>query len=398
MKIYSKLAVLGVVLSSSVIASATDITIDTYGYLGAIYNQEFSDNKDSTISLTARAGADFYFQNGISIGFGAAGAWAAYDKNDSVYPNTGDISDAYFKYKANDWVIAVGRYDASFLQFDWLNNNTEGIGFKYDNLGIKGLDLWITYFDSVLLTGYQPNRIGSELGTFYAYHPGGRNYFVGNNGGNVIAGGVNMKLGDFSVDPFLLFNTSIPGSDEFLFQLGLRFGFDIEFVEDWYSKTQVRALFQLANQDMSKYKVNTMLGYNNDDVGFLIWGDQEFSYQDWVKFGAGLYYVGGQGIWHINDNTRFYGSWVNALGINYFGEDMYSFYGFGQFNLINDKLSIDLLAAGGNYTEFSAVVKYQVWQATNINMKTDIGGGYVYASQSDGYSGGHLLVFAKLSY
>ncbi|RAX52258.1 hypothetical protein CCY99_07655 [Helicobacter sp. 16-1353] len=423
-KLGSTLCVSIFAASSLVNLSAADITIDSYGYLGAMYNHEFQGNKDSTIGLTARAGATFSFENGLAFGLGAAGAWAAYDKNSgnlagvnsgvnnaflsSQYPNTGDVSEAFIKYTSQQWELAVGRYVADFLDFDWLAGHTQGIGFKYNDLGLKNLDLWLTYFNSVMITGYQPGRIASELGTFYSYHPGGRNAIIGQHGGNIIAGGVNLQLGKFTIDPFLLINTSLAGTDDMLFQVGLKFGFATPIAKDWLSTTLVRAMFQYANQQVATTtqpaKINTMFltgdVRNPDDVGFLIWADQEFKYQNWVKFGVGLYFVGGQGIYHINDNSRFYGSWVNAFGYNYFGQDMFSAYAFGSFELIDNKLSIDALFAGGDFTEFSAVVKYRVWQQSS--MKADIGAGYVHNEFKEGgisqYKGGHFLLFAKLSY
>lgn len=415
MKTFNSAVCIGVFAASSMGAlNAADITIDSYGYLGAIYNQEFQGGKNSTIGLTARAGATFSFNNGLALGLGAAGAWAAYDKNNVLginagttntfvtgqYPNTGDVSEAFIKYTGDQWQIAIGRYVSDFLKFDWLAGHTQGIAFKYDDLGMKNIDLWLTYFNSVMLTGYQPGRIASELGTFYAYHPGGRS-FVGTNGGNIIAGGVNMQFGKFLFDPFLLLNTSLEGTNDILFQVGLKFGFITPMARDWTSSTLVRAMFQMANQDLATGKVNSMLyGDKDSDVGFLVWADQEFKYQDWVKFGVGLYFVGGQGIYHLNDHSRFYGSWVNALKYNYFGQDMFSGYIFGSFDLIDNKLSIDALFAGGDFTEFSAILKYNVWR--QASMKGDIGLGYVHNQFKSGstsqYNAGHLLVFAKLSY
>lgn len=388
---------------------AADITIDSYGYLGAMYNQEFDGYKDSTIGLSARAGATFSFNNGLALGLGAAGAWAAYDKNGSLvginsgstnsyissqYPNTGDVSEAFLKYTSSRWEFAIGRYVADFLDFDWLAGHTQGVGFRYNDLGIRQLDLWLTYFNSVMITGYQPGRIASELGTFYSYHPGGRNSFVGQNGGNIIAGGVNMKLGKLIFDPFILVNTSLAGTNDLLFQIGLKFGFITPLALDWQSNTLIRVMFQMANQD-NKNKTNGMLG-GKDDVGFLAWADQEFGYQDWVKFGIGAYIVSGQGIYHLNDNARFYGNWVNAFKYNYFGADIFSAYIFGSFDILDKKLSIDTLFAGGDFTEFSAILKYRIWQQSS--MRSDIGAGYVYNKFDQGYKSGHLLVFAKLSY
>lgn len=417
-----KLTIFGSIITMSAgMLSAADITINSYGYLGTTWNQEIQGHGNSTLGLTARAGSTFSFNNGLSFGLGAAGAWAAYDKNAGVlglssgvsnifttsqYPNTGDVSEAFLKYTSNKWELAIGRYVADFLKFDWLAGHTQGVGFKYNDLGMKNLDLWLTYFNSVMITGYQPGRIASELGTFYSYHPGGRNSFIGSRGGNIVAGGVNMLFGKFTLDPFLLFNTSLAGTDDFLFQLGLKFGFYASIAKDWQSNTLVRAMFQMADQNIPELgatgqdairKLNPML-YNKgkaEDTSFLIWADQEFKFQNWIKFGIGSYFVAGQGIYHLNDNSRFYGSWVNAFNLNYFGQNMFSSYLFGAFDLISNKLSIDILASGGDYSEFSAVLKYRVWQQSS--MKSDIGLGYVHTI-APAYKGGHLLLFAKLSY
>lgn len=382
--------------------SAAEVKIDSYGYVGALYNQGFvGNNKNySVIGLSARAGANFYFDYGLSAGLGAAGAWAALDNKkgsfggfgdspytSSRYPNTGDVSDAYLKWSNGNIGVAFGRFDASFLEFDWLSNSIQGIGFNYKNLYknkiVNKMDLWLTYFNSFITTGYQPNRMGSELGTMYAYHPGGRS-IVGTSGGNVIAGGLNMNLAGFILDPFLLIDTSAPVSNDVLFQVGTKFGYIIDFARDWRSSTMLRVMLQVApNYDI------------NSDLGFLAWADQEFKYRDWVKFGLGFFFAGGQNIWTINDNTRFYGKWTNSYANDYFSKDSFSAYIFGSFDLISNKLGIDVLLAGGNYTEFSAILKYTAWQGKT--MKADVGGGYVYYDNNKA-NGDNLLIFTKLSY
>lgn len=393
--------------------SAAEVEIDSYGYAGALYNQGFlGNNKNhSVIGLSARAGANFYFDYGLSAGLSAAGAWAALDNKkgsfggfgdspytSSRYPNTGDVADAFLKWANSNVSVAFGRFDASFLEFDWLSNSIQGIGFNYKNLYrnniVNKMDIWLTYFNSFISTGYQPNRIGSELGTMYAYHPGSRDNFIGKSGGNVVAAGLNMNLAGFVLDPYLLVDTSVAGSNDVLFQVGTRFGYIVDFARDWRSSTILRVMLQIApNYD----------GINGSDLGFLAWADQEFKYSEWVKFGLGLFFSGGQNIWTINDNTRFYGKWTNSYTNNYFSKDSFSAYIFSSFDLISNKLGIDLLFAGGNYTEFSAILKYTAWQGKT--MKADIGGGYVYYSNArkvgniiSKASGDNLLVFTKLSY
>lgn len=389
--------------------NAVEIKIDSYGHVGAMYNQGFQGSKTSVISLSAIGGANFYFDNGLSLGLGAVGAWAAYNNEGSTlgvdsgktniytstqYPGTGDVATAFIGYKGYNMSLYVGRYSASFLDFDWLSGaNTQGIGFKYDNLAktslLNKLDFWVTYFNSVLITGYQPGRIGSELGTMYAYHPGGRNDFVGRSGANVIATGVNMDVAGFILDPYILVNTSVVGTNDILLQAGAKFGYVMNFAKQWKSSTLVRAIFQFA----PRYSINS-------DVGFLGWLDQEFKYSDWIKFGIGGYFDGGQDIWTINDNSRFYGRWVNAYKRNYFGENIFSGYVFSEFSFLNDRLGLDLIFAGGSYTEFSAIIRGTTWQKNS--MKAEVGGGYVYSSlrgnAKNPGTGGNLLLFTKLSY
>lgn len=383
----------------SISANAADVKIGSYGYVGAMYNQGFSNT--STIGLSARAGANFNFNNGLQLGLGATGSWAAYDKNSgsfgglvysnggSQYPNTGDVSDAFIRYNGNNWKIAVGRFDASFLDFDYLSDNIQGVGFTYDNLYKKGvvdrMDLWVTYFNSFLTTGKQPNRIASELSTMYAFHPGGRAE-VGMSGGNVVAAGLNMNIAGFIFDPYLLFNNSAAINRDILVQVGGKFGYVNNFARNWKSSTFVRASFEYAKMPV-------------DEAGFLAWVDQEFAYNKWLEFGLGFYFLGGHGIWTINDHSRFYGGYVNAYSRAYFADDNWSFYVFGSFDLLSDRLGIDVMLAGGNYTEFSAVLNYTAWKGNT--MKTDVGGGYVYSDSKNGgvlNNAGNLILFAKLSY
>lgn len=384
---------------------AVEVKIDSYGHVGALYNQGFQGSSTSVIGLSARGGANFYFDNGLSLGLAAVGAWAGYDANSKnaplggfttgQYPNTGDVASAFIGYRGNNISFYAGRYSASFLDFDWLSGaSTQGIGFKYDKLTKGGvvnkLDLWLTYFNSVLITGYQPGRIGSELGTMYAYHPEG-NRIVGGSKAHVVAGGVNMNIAGFVLDPYVLVNTGI-NNNSVLLQTGAKFGYIVNFAKAWKSSTLVRAMFQYAPN------------YSSEDIGILAWVDQEFKYNNWLEFGIGGYFVGGQDIWAINDNSRFYGRWVNDYRTSYFSKDLFAGYLFGSFDLLSDRLGMDIMLAYGRYTELSAVIRGTTWQ--KASMKAEVGGGYVYSSTKNNNknignnisTGGHLLVFTKLSY
>lgn len=400
---------LGAMFCAGVVGSslcAAEVTIDTWGHAGVLYNQGFiGNNKNhSVIGLSAHAGANFILDNGLYFGLGAVGAWAALDnKKDSFagltassftssrYPNTGDVSNAFIGYKGNNWQLNVGRFDGSFLEFDWLANNIQGVGFNMKNIFknrvVNKMDVWATYFNSALITGYQPSRIASELATMYAFHPGGRS-IVGANGGNIVAGGLNMNLGGFILDPYLLINSSAAGSNEFMFQLGTRFGYEINFARDWKSSTMLRLMFQLAPNYLAP----------NEDLGGLVWVEQKFSYQNWIDFGAGFHFIGGQNIWTLNDHMPFYGGLLNTYNRDYMNKNAFSFYIFGDMRFLNDKLNLDILLAGGEYSEISAIIKYRAWQGRQISV--DVGGGYVYSS-TGGFTANNrdnLVVFAKMGY
>ena len=379
-------------------SNAAEVKIDSYGYVGAFFNQGFQGSDTSVIGLSARGGANFYFDNGLTLGLGAVGSWAAYDKNasfgglgdkytSSQYPNTGDVSDAFLRYSGNKWSLSFGRYDASFLGFDWLNGiNTQGLAIKVFNLfkkdSIKKFDLWITYFNSILTTGYQKNRLGSELGTMYAYHPNGKSSFVGKDG-NVVALGANMNFYNFELDPYFLFNNSFYGNNDLLLQGGVKLGYEFNFASNWSSATYLNTLLQFAPK------------YGSSDLGFLTWIDEELRYKNWVQFGLGFYFAGGQNIYAISDISRFYGKWVSAFKNSYFDKDLFSFYLFSSFNVLNDNLNIDFIGGIGNYSELSLVLKGTVWRYSSL--KAEVGSGYVYSNFAK-KSSGNLLVFTILKY
>ena len=216
----------------------------------------------------------------------------------------------------------------------------------------------------------------------YAYQPGGKNNFVGKNG-NVVALGANMNFYNFELDPYLLFNNSFYGNNDLMLQAGVKLGYEFAFASYWTSTTSLNTLLQFAPK------------YNGNDLGFLVWIDEEFKYKNWVQFGLGFYFAGAQNIYAINDISRFYGKWINAFKNSYFDKDLFSLYSFGSFSILNDNLNIDILGAIGNYTELSLVLKGTVWRHSSL--KAEVGGGYVYSSFLKN-SSGNLLVFTALKY
>lgn len=390
--------ILGCILSTTIfgvnLLNALEVVVDPFGYLGVLYNQGIQSNPHSYIGLNARAGARFSLNNSWSFGLGAIGAWSVFSHNgdNAPYGDTGDISDAYVKYDSEMLKFAVGRYEANFLEFDWIAGNVQGASVKvYD----KVMNYWGTYMNSMLYNGYQygsqqGDRIATNMNSLTSYNPSSKALFVG---GEVFAGGVDYTYKSFRISPFVLIDTSLPtATNGVLFQVGAKAGYSTDIAREFRSITIFRGMYQFGDTD----------GIEGDDSAGIIWIDQAFKHKIF-NFGAGFYAVlgadGKGGIWTFNDRSRFYGRGINSPGVPavYFSNSTISGYIFG--GLETNKVRVDALAAFGNYQEYSLMADYKLWQYKN--MKFNAGGGYIYSSSSKSSNtigNSSLVFFGKFSY
>lgn len=356
-------------------ASALEVTVDPFGYLGAIYNQGIEASPHSYIGLSARAGANFDLNNNWSLGLGAIGAWSVFSKNNdnAPYTSTGDISDAYIKYNAEKLKFALGRYNTDFAEFDWINGNIQGASIK---LFDRGINYWGIFMDSMLYNGsqydsIQGQRIATQLNSLSAYYNDSKKNYLG-NGGEVIAGGVDYTYKDFRVAPFVLIDTQLPQTLGVLVQVGAKAGYSTNIGDGFHSTTLLRGIFQYGNTNSLGVPLNG-----------LLWIDETLKYKIF-NFGAGVYGVIGQegkgSLYTFSDRTKFYGRGINSPGVPavYFANASVAGYLFG--GLETNNVRVDLMAAFGTYQEYSVMTDYKLWQRKN--MKFNVGGGYVYSYSS----------------
>lgn len=131
--------------------------------------------------------------------------------------------------------------------------------------------------------------------------------------------------------------------------------------------------------------------------------DEEFLFYNVFKLGGGYLSIGniGLGTTTIVDRTRFYGQYLypylgyNGTGLSnrsYLNAGVNTWYVFTGFK-VYDSLDFDILYAGGDYKEFSAIINYNVLNSGNL--KWSIGGGYV----SNGFGNANsALAFTKLKF
>lgn len=411
-KLFGSLALAGTLFTG---ANATDI--DVFGHIGGFFNQGLGegnkvyDFKDDSNKKAGYAGITG--QLGIDVGFGnlhiGASGWGAFpvygspsksagydgvntDKNygfREYNADYGDLSDLYVKYDGNIQ-LALGRFDNSFLNSDWLTAHTQGVAAKWD---AKNFGVWATWINDYSTFGYQPNRFGSELSSFRQYKSSFNHFGFGND---LFAGGVNIDLDWLKIDPFVHYwiggfgynydsNGNVNGSNPMI-QAGTKVA--LEFGNDMSVKSITTGRFLWQN----------ILNANNDDT-YLIWGDEELRFKNIVKVGAGWFGVGkNNGIFAMNDNTRFYG-WRYLTGNNsnyYFGRAESSWYAFAGID--TDIINFDVLYANGDYNEFSAIVSWNVFKTKN-DLALQIGGGYVSNGfQSKERQQNNVVAFAKFSF
>ncbi|PAF52076.1 hypothetical protein [Helicobacter sp. 13S00477-4] len=399
-KIFGSVVLMGAFLSSM---NAADFT--PFGHIGGFYDKGFGDgNKmldekdDKTKTsqyggITAQVGLDVGFGN-VHIGAAGWGAFPVYGipKNigngDNYAQNMystdyADLSDLYVKYDGQ-MQLAVGRFDNSFLDSDWIIGHTQGVAAKWDT---KYFGAWATWVNDASTFGYQPNRFGSELSAFNRYSSSFNHFDIGKR--DLFAGGINIDLGFLKIDPFVhYFMGGVGYADErnhSMIQAGTKLA--LEFGNDNGVKSITTGRFLWQN----------LFDVDKDDT-FLLWVDEEVRFNNIVKAGAGWYTVGkNNGISSINDKARFYG-WRYLTGDYsnyYFGRNESSWYVFAglETNIIN----FDLLYANGDYNEFSAIVSWNVFETKYLGLQ--IGGGYVSNGfQKKEISQNNAVAFAKITF
>lgn len=395
------------IMASCFLGSVNAADFVMFGHIGGFFDKGFGkgnevidakDDKSKTADYTGLSA-----QLGIDVGFGnlhiGAAGWGVLPiwGSPTKFLNTNhsyaehryttkyaDLSDLYVKYDG-EIQLAIGRFDNVFLGSDWIIGHTQGVGVKWDT---RYFGAWATWVNDFSTFGYQSNRFGSELSSFNRYSSSFNNFGVGDN--DLFAGGVNIDLGMLKIDPFVHYwlGGYFKGSDHSMLQAGTKVALELGNDKGIKSITSLRFIWQ------------NIFGVNNDDTT-LLWVDEELRFNDMFKIGGGWYSVGKyNGIFTINDNARFYGRayLTGAARPSYFFSNENSWYVFTGLEL--EKFKIDVLYAGGDYKEFSAIASWNVFDVKGRGSSgygLQIGGGYV----NNGFVGNvdqqnNVVVFAKL--
>lgn len=385
-----KSGLLGSVVLASILFSTAQAEVKLFGHVGTLFNYGFGDyragnlkNDLQILGATGHLGLDFKFSD---VSFGV-GTWAGSkifsangDNYNGAYGNKYvDLSDLYFKYDGA-FTFAVGRFDGNFLRADWIDNYIQGAGASF---GSEDMNFWLTWANDYSTFGVQPGRIASELAA-YTYFPSTYHGFdVGTR--DVIGVGANLKFGAISIDPFAHYWLSGRNGDNLL-QAGAKLGIEVGS-NSFKSITSLRFMWQ---------------NFTNNN-SWLAWGDEELRVNDIFKFGAGLYAVGKEsGIIRMTDHSRFYGRYTtpyySAGQGSYFGANQFAWYAFAGVE--HERFKFDLLYAGGDYSEFSAVASVRVFNTNYSFMREglalDLGGGYVNNGFGNNIQSHNAIAFAKL--
>ena len=375
--------------------SGAEINVSPFGYLTAMYHSQ------NDFTFHVRSGADFNINNsGFSFGLGAIGAWNIPLSPNALSSSTGDISDAYIQYKRSITTnegktketlhASVGRFNSDYLRSDWIAGNIQGIAARYSIS--NRFDIYATYLNSYLNTGYKKGQIGAKYGTSIAtlapMSPTTKDMFVG---GEVLMAGISFtERSKYLVDAFGLINTSLPETSNsltnkgssFLAQGGLTISFNIATQKEGFqARTTLRGLAQYGNTD--RRDVPDRLG---QDFSFLVWADEKLTIFNDFYIGAGAHYVGGRegmgGIWSITDATPYYGNTIGLANTSmgyiapYFFNNTISAYIYGGIDYKRFKLQA--LASFIDYTEYSLMAQYRIWDQNAMSL--EVGGGFVHYS------------------
>lgn len=383
------------ILAASLAASATfGAEITPFGFLGAYYSQGLGnmpalDSKDKSVqesyaAVAARLGLDIGLGQNFSFGVGLQGAipvyqnWYSAGQTDGVgdahYPQQYDVSDAYLKYDNKTTSFVAGRFDVGQFYYgkdkkeysgmDWLWGNIQGAA-----LNIKGqhVGIWGLWMNSKLGVYGNQNRMAYEManfGTFSAWKH--------NHAGEVFMGGLDFDYDVFKFSPYAMYDTNYQHSNlsgtRSVLSAGAKAVLDIKG-SSVRSITTLRGLWQ-------QYEIG-----NQTINPTLLWVDEELVFSEIFKVGAGYISTSRYGaLLYGHDNSRFYGyRGSNVYGGMYnplvYGGNSGTWYVFGGIKP-DSRLELDLLYAGGDYSEISAVAQFRLY-GSNEGTNIKVGGGFV---------------------
>lgn len=371
-----------------------------FGSGNTISNQSFS----GYVGVVGQAGVDFNF-SGLKLGVGVMAGYApltigtsgSFTSNEFV--GNGqlfakpwvDVSDLYVQYQGSGLDLALGRYNASKIltTADWVGGHNQGFALAYQS---QYFGIWGTWINDYLRDGYNASanlkngsdgRYGMDISGFGKYPSSWNNFNINNE---LFALGMDFKFGEnVSFSPYAQYWLKTGNND--VLQAGGRLilSFDLGIVK---TTTTGRALWSHT--------------FNNGANGIMWQVDEELLFADMVKLGGGYMSIGNIGLQGTTlvDRTRFYGQYLYPYGYNGTGLSNRSYlvggvdtwYVFTGIKL-GDTLDFDVLYAGGDYKEFSAIVNYNIINSGNLVWS--LGGGFVSNGFGNANSG---LAFTKLKF
>lgn len=388
-------------LAGALAASASAVEVTPFGHLGAFYHQGFGglpthDKNGKEVQaaygdVNARIGIEIGLGSNVSIGVGGWGGYPFYstgnsdlgDVGDKAFPKKGDVSDAYFRYDGGRLSFVLGRFDIgqfylgkdgkNYTGVDWIYGNVQGGALNVDGGSVS---LWAYWRNSQLGTSQAYNRQGYELSSFDTY----QNYKNTSKIGELFSGGIDLNFGAFKLSPFVAFltdmNTGSEGAGsgtEDVLNAGAKAQLDLGS-GSLRSITTLRAVYGKSN----------LISDKDGTDGLTLWADEEIRIDEIWKIGAGYISLEkttnskAPNLLNFGDRARFYGYRGGLSGPHDFDADLgkagSTWYVFGGMDA--KRVAIDLLYAGGDYEEMSAVGSLKVWEGSN-DMYFTLGAGYV---------------------
>lgn len=410
-----------VVLAGLLVSAAQAVEVTPFGKVGVMGNFGFGDantlagqSLTGYVGVVGQVGVDFNF-SGFKLGLGAMAGYAPLtigaggDFTNNAFVGHGgklfaspyvDLSDLYVGYQGSGLDFALGRYNASKIlaTAEWIGGHNQGFALAYQS---QYFGIWGTWVNDWLRDGYNASaslksgadgRYGMDISGFGKY-PSSWNNFGFNN--ELFALGLDFKFGEHvSLSPYAQYWSKVGNHD--VLQAGARaiFDFDLGAVK---STTTLRGLW-------SHFFAS---GAN----GFMWQVDEELLFVDMIKLGGGYLSIGKLGLKDTTlvDRTRFYGQYLypgvglnglngngvyNGTGLNrgYLNAGVDTWYVFTGLKL-GETLDFDVLYAGGDYKEFSAIINYNILSSGNLVWS--VGGGFVSNGFGNANSG---LAFTKLKF
>lgn len=363
------------------ISSVFGVDVDVWGHAGISWQMNFANENKTYAGLSGSVGFDASWDNGIAFGVGGWAAYAIYNKNypkeekaNNAYKSYGIISDLYFSYYHQAVQIVLGRYDTNNLKYEWFSGHNEGASLAVNMFDFTRL--WLLYSYEQTLQFRKNNReISGQMNALWNYKRHQSN-IDSKRDEHLIAFGADFYFAKyFNIAPYAYFVTNNFGAS------GLKASMVFGDEKKFYSISSFQYTF-----------LDSLRG--SDLLGHLLWIDQEFGY-DWFFIGAGYYKTFNNGISPLvryGDNARFYGSVIapnssnNASG-EYFGKNQSVYYVFSGVR--HKYFKIDILYAGGNYTELSAFASVTTFE------HLELGAGYVDLKNIANNKRNYVLVFLK---